>query len=222
MIDENKIELWHYSYQLIDTDEFIFPNKKHNLHSCSEFKVWGHSRAFFYINQNDVAFDKGINTTYLYSCSIPEKQIYRIDLNENNYKGSLEEKYNQSKKDGYTAWSYHLSGDKNYPLIVCSFEPVLINKKLKFSNNGYRAIDEILIDYAIGTIQVDTYWNKGEFFVMQRDGEILTLLNSYIENSTDRGFLEVFQWRDVILYPQYENSVYRDEINKAQQEYIKS
>lgn len=212
-IVDGKVKLYHYSQHKIET-EFITPKGIQNLHSRSEFKAWGQSRSFFYTSESGVVFDKGVSSDYKYVCFIPLNEIYMIDINPLNYLGTLSEKYLLSKKDGYTAWMYHLSGDETYPLIVVSFEPVKILNSYKLTNKGYILLNEKLDDFIIGELE--------NYYVVQNKENIDNLLNCYLKNIDDENDinkLENYQWRYIKLYPEFKDSIFKNQIDKAIEDY---
>jgi hypothetical protein len=212
-VEGNSALLYHYSNQLIE-DDYLKVRSKQQAHSASEYRAWGRGRLFFYGKKDGVNYDKGVSSQYLYLTKIPLKKIYDINKNPNNYEPEegvteYESLFEQSFKDGYTAWFYYLGGNKKVPIVV-SFVDVPILKKLKKNPSGeYVDVGEEQIDFPIGTIEID-----GEkWIIMQQFGYLARLNNTYLTQEEDpkeamesykRPFYQ-YEWKGVKLFDEFKN-----------------
>jgi len=217
-IENGMVKLWHYTSANI-TDGIISINQPHGLHSMDEFRAWGRRRSFFYAIEDGYRFDKLPSIDYKYICYIPLEKIYDINYNPNNYKeGTYEEEYNQSSSDGFTAWTYYLGNNEEVPIVI-SFEDVKITEAYETApGGGYREKDKEILDYKIGTINID----GKEMIIMQKDGYIKTLTNTYLTEEEDpkeamssyKISLQQYMWSDANISPEYIED-YSKELKKA-------
>lgn len=216
-IENGMVKLWHYSSSDI-TDGVVSISQRQGLHSKGEFSAWGRRRAFFYATEDGYRFDKLPSTDYKYICYIPLEKIYDINSNPNNYEGTWEEEYKQSSSDGYTAWAYYLGKNKKAPIVI-SFEDVKISEAYEQApGGGYREKDKEILDYKIGTINVD----GEEMIIMQKDGYLKTLTNTYLTEEEDpkeamvsyKSSLPQYMWSDVNISQEYIKD-YSKELKRA-------
>lgn len=211
---DGKVRLWHYSQYKI-TDGFISVGGKQGLHSRGEYQAWGRSRAFFYATEGGISHDSGVSNTYMYVCEIPLDEIYDVGNDDRNYSGTWEEMYQKSIKDGYTAWIYNLGRKEAAPIVISFNDVPIVESYEQAPGGGYREMDKELIDYRIGTINVD----GDEFIVMQQDGYLKTLRNCYLTEEEDpmeamesyKGRLEYYMRKNVKLDHEFEGD-YSNEI----------
>ncbi|CAG7579730.1 MAG: hypothetical protein SLAVMIC_00062 [uncultured marine phage] len=203
---DGKVRLWHYSSHKID-DDFISTSGKQNLHSKNEYQAWGRSRSFFYATKDGISYDSGVSAENLYVCEIPLDKIYDINGNDRGYSGSWEEMYIQSRKDGYTAWIYNLGRKESAPIVISFTSVPIIESYEQAPGGGYREMNKEILDYRIGTINV----NGEEKIVMQKDGYKRTLTNTYLTTEPDprkamkvyKSNLEYYMRKDVKIDPEF-------------------
>lgn len=217
-VENGMVKLWHYSNKLIE-DDFISTRGSQGLHSRSEFRAWGKARAFFYGTKDGIKHDRGVSSDYMYTAHLPLKELYPVMINPNDYKVPKGEHYwqsiyEQATQDGYNAFIYNLGAMKGVPIIV-SFVDVPIDEKYARSPEGYRNVEDKIIDYPIGTF---TDEQGEEWIIMQRDNYIKTLNNTYLTKETDpeeamdsyKKDFHVYQWKHANLFPKYESDYLRD------------
>jgi hypothetical protein len=127
------VKCYHYSGE--DFDDYITTRGKRGFHSKNEYKVWGRSRVFFYLTESGISYDAGVSSDYKYISYIPKDKIYDINKNPDGYEfSSLEEVYQRTSENGYTAWVYNLGKNPNAPIVV-SFVDVKISEKFYNERN---------------------------------------------------------------------------------------
>ena len=192
-IEEKGVKLWHYSNVDIK-DSHIKPGLTQQMHSRSEFKAWGKSRAFFYTHPGGYKGDSIVmNHKFTYICHIPYAEIYDKSLNKDGFEPNegnhlLNSYYDFTKYGGYTAWSYNLYGDVNNPIVV-SFIPVEISESYTTSEGGLKIErDEVIDDYKIGTITYKELGDRAEkkWDIYQNGGYLKTLTNTYLKSGGER------------------------------------
>lgn len=199
-IINGNVKLCHYSANKIVDDE-IKLGQSQNPWSSGEYQAWGRSRIFFYTNPGGIAKDRGVPTNYLYICYIPLNEIYPLHLNPNNYKSEpdkhrMESIYQQASEDGYTAFIYGLDGDINNPIVI-SFKNVKISEKYEIRGGGYYPMDKQADELVIGKYIDQT----GGYLVKQKDDEVQTLTNCYLEDEDGKKKrLEVYQYKNIELF----------------------
>jgi len=225
VIENGNVKLFHYSSNKI-TDEYLSVRSKQNLWSKGEYQAWGRSRLFFYCREDGVNYDKGVPTDYKYICYIPLKEIYPININPNEYKSekdksTWESLYEQASNDGYTAFAYYYSNNKNVPIVI-SFKDVKISEGLELRGGGYFKIGEEVPNIIIGEYND----SRKHYYVVQKGDLPKTLNNCYlVEDKTDLNNkirLEVYQYKYITLYEQYINSYSNDFLGLAKEDYRKT
>lgn len=218
-VENGMVKLYHYSDKKI-TSGFISVNKPYNVHSQNEFTAWGKSRSFFYVNEDGYRYDKGIKPKFLYVCYIPVTDIYPINDNPYKYEkfesdlNQYDSYFKQSWDDGFTAWGYFLGGNKKAPIIV-SFIDLPISESYKFSKGGLKVpMEDEELDYRIGSILI----GDEKYFVMQKGGYPLTLLNCYLTDERNpkkamksyQKTLEVYMWDDLLIDKEFIRDYIKD------------
>lgn len=209
-IQDDKVKVYHYSSKHI-TDDFLKINTISGLHSREEFRSWSRPRLFFYGKENGYLYDKGVPTSYLYICHIPYNQIYPINENPNNFKKLegipyVESIYQQSIREGYTAFCYYLNNNPRVPIVV-SFEDVKITDSYKSNNSGnYIPLNRELIDYPIGEINID----GEEWYIIQKSELSKDISNTYLSKEKDSkgGYRKPFPYylmKNSKIYDNYKN-----------------
>jgi len=217
-IEGGSVKMWHYSGNLIE-DDHVSTRGTAGLHSKNEFRAWGKSRAFFYGIEDGPSFDAGVPTKFKYICHIPLDYIYPVMINPNDYETSgghyWQSMYEQAAADGYKAFIYNLGGKKGVPIIV-SFIDIPIDEKFgPARGGGYRNLEDIEMDYPIGMF-VDE--DGDEWIIMQQDGYIKTLTNTYLTQEEDpqeamtsyKRTFHVYEWKDARLSPEHESDYLKD------------
>lgn len=211
-IENGDIKLWHYSGTDIP-DDFISIRGKQGLHSKSEFRSWGQSRAFFYGTEDGILHDTGVPNKFMYISHIPVDEVYPVMINPRGYEvGKGEHRwqslYEQAKKDGYNAFIYNLGGKEGVPIIV-SFVNLPIDEAYgRTKGGGWRSLDFKEMDYKVGEFvdEKDQKWN-----IMQKDGFKRTLTNTYLSLEDDpkeamKSYKKPFydyQWKDADIDQEY-------------------
>lgn len=127
------VKCYHYSNK--DFDDYITTRGERGFHSKNEYNVWGRSRAFFYLTESGISYDAGVSSDYKYISYISKDKIYDINKNPDGYEfSSLEEAYQRTSENGYTAWVYNLGKNPNAPIVV-SFVDVKISEKFYNERN---------------------------------------------------------------------------------------